>query len=88
MAWVIDQTEEVFTQCDDDAERERFLLNLLRAGSVGGPAVVIVTSPFSVSTFLILPRCGDCASAALARNEQTSSTANDALRMETSDGRR
>jgi WD40 repeat protein len=42
--WVIDQAEEVFTLCQDDAERAQFLANLVYASShSGGQAVIVLT---------------------------------------------
>ena len=44
LAWVIDQTEELFTLARDESERARFIANLVYASSIpGGPAVVIMT---------------------------------------------
>jgi WD40 repeat protein len=41
---VVDQLEEIFTLCDDEAERSQFLANLLYAATVpGGSCVVILT---------------------------------------------
>lgn len=42
--WVVDQFEEVFTQCGDDDERRSFLENLLYASAIpGGSCVVVLT---------------------------------------------
>ncbi len=42
--WVIDQFEEVFTLCRDEAERAKFIANLLYAATVpGGRSVVVLT---------------------------------------------
>ena len=44
LVWVIDQFEEVFTQCHDEDERKQFLANLLYAASIpDGRSVVILT---------------------------------------------
>lgn len=44
VVWVVDQLEEVFTLCRDEAERVRFLANLVYAARVpGGRSVVLPT---------------------------------------------
>lgn len=44
VVWVVDQFEEVFTLCRDEAERARFISNLLyAAGAPGGRALVVLT---------------------------------------------
>jgi WD40 repeat protein len=44
LVWVVDQFEEAFTLCSDEAEREAFLANLLHASYVpGGRAIVVLT---------------------------------------------
>ena len=43
IVWVIDQFEEVFTLCRNDAERTQFIANLLHASGSDGRAVVIIT---------------------------------------------
>jgi WD40 repeat protein/energy-coupling factor transporter ATP-binding protein EcfA2 len=44
IVWVIDQFEEVFTLCRDEAERAQFFANLLYASSIpGGHATVVLT---------------------------------------------
>lgn len=44
VVWVIDQFEEVFTLCRDEAERSKFISNLLYAATVpGGRSVVVLT---------------------------------------------
>ena len=42
---VVDQFEELFTQCRDEAEREAFVANLLTAatGNSGGSTIVVIT---------------------------------------------
>jgi basic membrane lipoprotein Med (substrate-binding protein (PBP1-ABC) superfamily)/class 3 adenylate cyclase len=40
---VVDQFEELFTLCRDDAEREQFIANLLTAVSSDGPVSVLLT---------------------------------------------
>ena len=39
---VVDQFEEVFTQCDDPAERRAFVHNLLAAAEAGGAASILI----------------------------------------------
>lgn len=44
VVWVVDQFEEVFTLCRDEAERAKFIANLLYAATVpGGRSVVVLT---------------------------------------------
>lgn len=44
VVWLVDQFEEVFTLCQDEAERTKFIANLLYAGTVpGGRSVVVLT---------------------------------------------
>lgn len=44
LVWVVDQAEEVFTLCQDEAERAAFLANLLYAASVpDGRCTVVLT---------------------------------------------
>jgi WD40 repeat protein len=44
VVWVIDQFEEVFTLCQDEAERAKFIANLLYAAAVpGGRSAVVLT---------------------------------------------
>jgi hypothetical protein len=44
VVWVVDQFEEVFTLCHDEAERRQFLANLLHASSIpDGRSVVVLT---------------------------------------------
>jgi WD40 repeat protein len=44
VVWVVDQFEEVFTLCRDEAERMKFITNLLYAATVpGGRSVVVLT---------------------------------------------
>jgi WD40 repeat protein len=44
VVWVVDQLEEVFTLCRDEAERARFISNLLYAAGVpGGRGLVVLT---------------------------------------------
>jgi len=43
VVWVVDQFEEVFTLCQDDAERAAFLANLLYATPADGYCTVILT---------------------------------------------
>jgi serine/threonine protein kinase len=44
VAWVVDQFEEAFTLCHDDAAREAFVANLLHAANApGGRTVVVLT---------------------------------------------
>lgn len=44
VVWVVDQFEEIFTLCRDEAERARFVSNLLYAAGVpGGRGLVVLT---------------------------------------------
>lgn len=43
VVWVVDQFEEIFTLCRNDAARAQFIANLLFASSPSGRAVVIIT---------------------------------------------
>jgi WD40 repeat protein len=43
IVWVVDQFEEVFTLCGNDADRAQFIANLLHASGSDGRAVVIIT---------------------------------------------
>jgi len=44
VVWVVDQFEEIFTLCNDEAERRRFLENLIYAARVpGGRSLVLLT---------------------------------------------
>lgn len=44
VVWVVDQFEELFTLCHDDAERTAFLANVLYAAAIpGGRAIVVLT---------------------------------------------
>ncbi|HEX8649446.1 MAG TPA: TIR domain-containing protein [Pyrinomonadaceae bacterium] len=44
VVWVVDQFEEVFTLCQDETERARFISNLLYAATIpGGRSVVVLT---------------------------------------------
>jgi WD40 repeat protein/ABC-type Fe3+/spermidine/putrescine transport system ATPase subunit len=44
MVWIVDQFEEVFTLCQDESERTKFIDNLLYAATVpGGRDVIILT---------------------------------------------
>lgn len=44
VVWVVDQFEEVFTLCRDEAERAKFIANLLYAATVpGGRSAVVLT---------------------------------------------
>jgi signal transduction histidine kinase len=40
---IVDQLEELFTLCDDEAERERFVDNLRYAATAGGQTVIVLT---------------------------------------------
>ena len=40
---IIDQFEELFTQCDAPAERQAFVDNLLTAAAEAGPTIVVIT---------------------------------------------
>jgi WD40 repeat protein/energy-coupling factor transporter ATP-binding protein EcfA2 len=44
VVWVVDQAEELFTQCSDVAKRAQFLANLVHVSTVeGGRAMVVLT---------------------------------------------
>ena len=44
VVWVVDQFEEVFTLCRDEAERAQFIANLLYAAAVpGGRSTIVIT---------------------------------------------
>ena len=43
VVWVVDQFEEVFTLCRDEARRAQFIANLLHASAPEGRSVVIIT---------------------------------------------
>ena len=62
---LVDQFEEVFTLCRDDAERQAFIANLLHAATVvGGRAVVILTMRAD-----FYPRCAGDADLAAALSD-------------------